>query len=288
MIAYTYVITNLLTGLRYYGARYAMGCSPDDLWVTYFTSSKVIHSLIKSDGIENWNIEIRRIFNSVEACISWEHKVLRRLKIPHNPLWYNQSVSGEKFFLRGDAKKRHAEIVSLAARKQWEDPKYREKMQELHRNRWSIAENREIHSQKIKDKWTDAAWREKIIQDRKNRCNTVEVRQKRSDTAIANWTRADYRENHRKAMMKVRQDPNWLAQNKEHMRAAWQDPIKRQRMLENRPEASAELRQLRSQNASRSNNSIWQDPEKRAKRIEAIRAGIQRRKIQRMGPPSAG
>ena len=47
---YTYIITHLPTGKRYYGSRYSQYCRPDDLWFKYFTSSRAVHELIEQDG----------------------------------------------------------------------------------------------------------------------------------------------------------------------------------------------------------------------------------------------
>lgn len=58
---FTYCITFILTGQRYYGSRYANNkttvAHPDQLWTTYFTSSKVIKSLIKEHGKESFTFQ---------------------------------------------------------------------------------------------------------------------------------------------------------------------------------------------------------------------------------------
>lgn len=87
---YTYLITHLHSGLKYYGVRYAKDSSPDDLWDTYFTSSKRIRMLIEADGVDAFVVDIRKTFETSEAAISWETRVLHRLHIPHNPNYLNQ------------------------------------------------------------------------------------------------------------------------------------------------------------------------------------------------------
>jgi hypothetical protein len=59
---YTYLLRHLPTGRAYYGVRYAKGCSPADLWVKYFTSSKDIHNMIKEYGKDSFTAEVRKIF----------------------------------------------------------------------------------------------------------------------------------------------------------------------------------------------------------------------------------
>lgn len=78
-IPYTYRITHLPSKKWYYGVRYAIGCSPDDLFVTYFTSSKIIKGLIKEDGVKSFSVEIRKTFNDVNSARMWENKVLRKI-----------------------------------------------------------------------------------------------------------------------------------------------------------------------------------------------------------------
>jgi len=90
-IYYTYVLVFLLTRQRYYGVRTAKGGTTDDLWTSYFTSSKVVKALIKEHGKEAFTTEIRKIFDTPEAALAWEHRVLCRLHVSTNDNWLNKS-----------------------------------------------------------------------------------------------------------------------------------------------------------------------------------------------------
>ena len=90
---YTYLIGWTSHNLYYYGVRYKAGCSPDDFWVKYFTSSKRVHSLRKELG-EPDVIQIRKVFESADNAISWELKVLRRMKVLLKEEWINANVAG--------------------------------------------------------------------------------------------------------------------------------------------------------------------------------------------------
>jgi len=57
-IPYVYIVKNKTTGLKYLGVRYAKGCHPDDLWVTYFTSSSLIKKLIDSYGKNDFYVKV--------------------------------------------------------------------------------------------------------------------------------------------------------------------------------------------------------------------------------------
>lgn len=100
---YTYLVgwTNL--NKYYYGVRtashnttrclYETGCHPDDLWVTYFTSSEHVKKFREEHG-EPDVIQIRRTFNDAESAKKWEHKVLRRMKVVSNEQFINENVGG--------------------------------------------------------------------------------------------------------------------------------------------------------------------------------------------------
>lgn len=281
-IPYTYVITNNLTGVRYYGARWRKGCSPSDLWSTYFTSSQLIHSLIESQGLDTWTIEVRKVFDTVDKCIEWEQKVLRRLNIPYNHAWYNQSRAGQTFVLKGAARERHARIVSDNQKKLWQDPEYSERMTNITKARWAVEGSRKAHGDKIKAYWEDEIWRAQIIQDRKDKNKDPARREKRRQTALDNWQREEYRLNHKEAMKKVASDPVWLEDNRKRMQDRWDDPVERAKILESRTPASPELKMLRSKNTSEANKSTWADPEIRAKRIATLKATLKRKKEEKL------
>jgi hypothetical protein len=95
---FTYVITHIPTGKKYYGVRYKKGCLPSDLWSTYFTSSKIIHALINQDGKEAFSFEIRKTFSSVKHCLIWETTVLHRLNARDNAQWLNNHNGGNTFY----------------------------------------------------------------------------------------------------------------------------------------------------------------------------------------------
>jgi hypothetical protein len=91
-IPYTYVL-NAPNGKRYYGVRFAKDCDPSDFWVSYFTSSKEVASLISVFGKENFTFEIRKCFTSIDEAREWETTVLRRLRVIHNDKWINKTYS---------------------------------------------------------------------------------------------------------------------------------------------------------------------------------------------------
>ncbi len=96
-LPFTYVLTFKPTGQRYYGVRYAKTAHPTQLWTTYFTSSKIIRSLVEEHGADAFEAKVRRTFSNRDSAILWESRVLRKLDASHNPLWFNQ-VNGDANF----------------------------------------------------------------------------------------------------------------------------------------------------------------------------------------------
>lgn len=97
---YTYLLRFLPENKYYYGVRYKQNCHPDDLFVTYFTSSKEIKKLIKIHGKESFSFEIRKIFNDAFSARKWETKVLKRIKAAQRDDFLNKtnniSIPNEK------------------------------------------------------------------------------------------------------------------------------------------------------------------------------------------------
>lgn len=97
---FTYLIGWSKENIWYYGARYAKNCDPTDLWVKYYTSSKSVKEYRVLLG-EPDVIQIRKTFKSIDKCLDWEFKVLRRLNAIKKHNWLNKSAAGLKFYVSG-------------------------------------------------------------------------------------------------------------------------------------------------------------------------------------------
>jgi hypothetical protein len=89
-IPYTYSVTHKKSGIHYYGSRYSRGCHPDDLFKTYFTSCKIIHDLVKTEGINGFDIKIRKTFKDSNSCIMHENRFLKRVDAKNNTKFINR------------------------------------------------------------------------------------------------------------------------------------------------------------------------------------------------------
>lgn len=74
---YVYWVKNLTTGYKYIGSRYAKNCSCEDLWVTYFTSSKRVAYLIETYGKDDFKSKILKEFDTPYEALTYENKLIR-------------------------------------------------------------------------------------------------------------------------------------------------------------------------------------------------------------------
>lgn len=94
---YTYLIGWSKLNVWYYGRKTAKGCSPDQFWKTYFTSSKYVKTFREENG-EPDVIEIRKTFSdNHKRCCEWEQRVLAYLNVVENIKFLNRAISDGKF-----------------------------------------------------------------------------------------------------------------------------------------------------------------------------------------------
>jgi hypothetical protein len=116
-IPYTYLIGWTHLNKYYYGVRYSKKCNPSDLWVSYFTSSKIVKHYRVEHG-EPDVIQIRKLFDNPQSARLWEYKVLKRLGCIKDTKWLNQSNAGETFFfVERSPEHRKKQSIALKGRK---------------------------------------------------------------------------------------------------------------------------------------------------------------------------
>jgi hypothetical protein len=99
-IPYTYLIGWSNLNIWYYGVRFQKDCNPDDLWKSYFTSSKHVKKFIKDHGDPDVRT-VRKIFEDSKSARYWEHKVLRRLNARDDNKFLNKTNGDGRFFNLG-------------------------------------------------------------------------------------------------------------------------------------------------------------------------------------------
>jgi hypothetical protein len=73
---YIYQITFIKTGQKYIGSRTGRLCNPDELWVSYFTSSNVVKALIKKYGTDSFIVDYKIEYSSKEEAAEKERQLL--------------------------------------------------------------------------------------------------------------------------------------------------------------------------------------------------------------------
>jgi hypothetical protein len=85
---YTYLIGWPSLNRWYYGVRYSKKCAPEDLWVSYFTSSRLVKKFVAQHGDPTVR-EVRKTFASIKHAQHWESRVLKKLKVVTDEKWIN-------------------------------------------------------------------------------------------------------------------------------------------------------------------------------------------------------
>jgi hypothetical protein len=110
---YVYKIAWSTAKTWYIGCRYAPECSPEDLFSSYFTSSKHVKKFRHLHGDPDI-IEILSIFETGEAARSYEQQILTAASAAQDPLSLNRHNGGKNFY-GGEITAAHKEKLRQAA-----------------------------------------------------------------------------------------------------------------------------------------------------------------------------
>ena len=165
---YCYCIGWSTLNKYYYGVRYASkekclyesGCHPDDLWVTYYTTSKVVDEFRSEHGEPDIK-EIRKVFSSSKEATQWEAKVLRRVKAPAGSKWLNKSGGG------GMHTKDTAAKISKALKGKKKSLKHKAALSKSHRGQASHPNQKAAVSKALKGKPKKRESVDKMVETRR-------------------------------------------------------------------------------------------------------------------------
>lgn len=129
-VPYTYLLCFKPTGQLYYGSSYTASkykmAHPTRFWVTYFTSSNVVKSLIKEYGKDAFEFEIRKTFDSPEKAIIWEDRILKKFNVAKDSKWLNKSNGNGKGFVCLSTSEETRQKQSISAKKRVRTPRSQE------------------------------------------------------------------------------------------------------------------------------------------------------------------
>lgn len=113
-IPYTYLLFHRPTKKYYYGCSYSKNSNPTKLWVSYFSSSKVVKELIKKYGKESFDVKIRKVFTKPKDALVWETKFLNKIDARNNDNWLNLHNGDGNFITYGPMNEYQKNNISKA------------------------------------------------------------------------------------------------------------------------------------------------------------------------------
>lgn len=192
MQPYTYLIGWADHDLWYYGVQFGKNSDPNNLWNTYFTSSKKIKMLRENVG-EPDVIQVRKVFSSPESARKWETKVIRRLDAVNSDRWLNQSDNTDKFYWqgpRGQFSEDHIEKLSNAKKGKSISKEHANKLHEGRRKSKNSPEHIEAcrksrlgkkMSPESKEKMRNAKLKDAGLKERSSRAGKISAEKRRND-----------------------------------------------------------------------------------------------------------
>lgn len=220
---YTYLLSWTSLDKHYYGVRHAKRCSPKDLWVSYFSSSKEVKKYKKLYGDPDI-IEVRKVFESGDVARLWEQKVLKRLNAARSDKWLNKNNSDGKFYNKGHTEDTKQKLSILNMGKKWSIEAIQKR--ELTKKSKGIRTNvgRELtteHKNKIKKSMEGRVltpeWKAKIGASNKGKTRSAEQKEANSlkHKGIKKPPRS---EEHRRNLSKANQGKRHSPETKEKLR----------------------------------------------------------------------
>lgn len=169
---YLYQITNLLDGKIYIGIH-----STTNLEDGYEGSGILLGRAISKYGLNNFEKEILSFYNNRMEVAKAEFEIVNE-EFVNDPNTYNMTIGGEvQDRWKDDSYIEYiSEVCRESAKKQWADPKMREKMiksinteearhkkSEGNKRAWQRQDYQELISKRRKEKWDDPDFRERMM-----------------------------------------------------------------------------------------------------------------------------
>jgi hypothetical protein len=199
MKPFAYLLKSKIDGRRYYGIRYCKDADPIQLWTTYFTSSPIVESYIAKYGKDSFEVEIRKVFETAEQALNWEHRILTRIDAANRSDWLNLSNGYQCW----GARKELGYTVSESTKKKMS--RYAKNRTEDHWKNWK--ESRMGRSQTEETK-------KKIGNANRGRKQTEEANEKRRKWSTGQTHSDEVKQKIREAVIGRRHSPETIAKIK--------------------------------------------------------------------------
>ena len=156
---------------KYIGVR-SCGCNPiDDIGINYFTSSTYVKADIEKYGLENFKWKVIKQFATRKEAEDYEFYIHKKLKVGHNPNFYNINY-GQSYDITSHNRKKYKhkkskeelhEIYSRCQKERFKDLRETYKVSSFGENNgmWNkgylIAGSKNGNSKKIRITFTNGA-----------------------------------------------------------------------------------------------------------------------------------
>jgi hypothetical protein len=188
---YTYLIGWSKLDKWYYGVRFAKksyclyesGCHPDELWVTYFTSSETVDLYRKTYG-EPDVVEVRKRFNIKESAIEWENKVLKRIGAANNLRFLNKTENKSFPHSIECIQKGTAKMKQTKASKEWKETVGKEASKKMAKNIDYVSLANKAKQTKASKEWKETVGK-KATEKRMQKMNYSDTGNKIRQTMLS-------------------------------------------------------------------------------------------------------
>ena len=239
-MAYVYKVIFLPTNQYYIGYRGSKNATPNDLFTTYFTSSKVISNLIKEHGVDKFAKEILAEFINGSDAYNFEQQLLREHDVEANSQMLNKRLTSCALDTFKTHTKKTKEQMSESRKSLWENNEYRSKTSNSIKRSWEnpdrikslqTPEFRQLKSQQSKELWKDSAYLEKYTQAHSEAMADPEYQAWHSEHKTKLWKDPAYKAQQSKSRKKQWADPEYKAMMSAKRKAKWADPEYKAMML---------------------------------------------------------
>lgn len=200
-IPYFYIIKHKPTGKFYAGCKINLKADSSNLMTKtgYQTTSKIIKNLIKTSGLESFEILRIKHFNEPELALNFETRFLTKVNAAENPMFFNRHNGGKKFYNKGGYS------LSESTKKKMRKPKSKETIEK--QNIQKRERPKEVYEKMVNSRrennpvWNDDEMRAKIRVSNALIWGQLENREKHSEimkeyyekNPISNETREKHR-----------------------------------------------------------------------------------------------